>query len=379
MAKKKSKTQKQKRNIKRKNAKELQKTMMLKALNEESSNLDIEKQAVGKSNTKANEESSKPNKEKQLVEKNKVKYNVVLNSKNNIKKDNKNAKKITNTPDKTKQLVDKNKVKYNVLLTSKPKKENKNKEPKKLKNELNLNSNKSPIKIHPFNFICTKITKNTKKKDIKDKKRDIPNKKGILYPITLLKNNLHIIFNSLIIITFIIFLIGLIRINAFEKNTIIYISSLTIFLIIIAISYNKYISGKIFTILLCLAMGAGIYKMQYTYDFINTLNTAFYESKTYYVVAFDNNSNRNIYTLNNKKIGLMSENSINVERLLNTKLDDIKYIEYENINNLFSDFYSQQFRALIVNENQYKYLKNNIEENSKPVKILYEFKANAKK
>lgn len=379
MAKKKSKTQKQKRNIKRKNAKELQKTMMLKALNEESSNLDIEKQAVGKSNTKANEESSKPNKEKQLVEKNKVKYNVVLNSKNNIKKYNKNAKKITNTPDKTKQLVDKNKVKYNVLLTSKPKKENKNKEPKKLKNELNLNSNKSPIKIHPFNFICTKITKNTKKKDIKDKKRDIPNKKGILYPITLLKNNLHIIFNSLIIITFIIFLIGLIRINAFEKNTIIYISSLTIFLIIIAISYNKYISGKIFTILLCLAMGAGIYKMQYTYDFINTLNTAFYESKTYYVVAFDNNSNRNIYTLNNKKIGLMSENSINVERLLNTKLDDIKYIEYENINNLFSDFYSQQFRALIVNENQYKYLKNNIEENSKPVKILYEFKANAKK
>lgn len=379
MAKKKSKTQKQKRNIKRKNAKELQKTMMLKALNEESSNLDIEKQAVEKSNTKASEESSKPNKEKQLVEKNKVKYNVVLNSKNNIKKDNKNAKKITNTPDKTKQLVDKNKVKYNVLLTSKPKKENKNKEPKKLKNELNLNSNKSPIKIHPFNFICTKITKNTKKKDIKDKKRDIPNKKGILYPITLLKNNLHIIFNSLIIITFIIFLIGLIRINAFEKNTIIYISSLTIFLIIIAISYNKYISGKIFTILLCLAMGAGIYKMQYTYDFINTLNTAFYESKTYYVVAFDNNSNRNIYTLNNKKIGLMSENSINVERLLNTKLDDIKYIEYENINNLFSDFYSQQFRALIVNENQYKYLKNNIEENSKPVKILYEFKANAKK
>ena len=65
--------------------------------------------------------------------------------------------------------------------------------------------------------------------------------------------------------------------------------------------------------------------------------------------------------------------------MLNTKLDGINYLEYENINELFNDFYDQKFRAILVNENQYKYLKNNIEENSHDVKILYEFQANAKK
>ena len=46
---------------------------------------------------------------------------------------------------------------------------------------------------------------------------------------------------------------------------------------------------------------------------------------------------------------------------------------------MFNDFYNQNFRAVLVNENQYKYMKNMISENAREVKILYEFKANAKK
>ena len=362
MAKKKSKTQKQKRSIKKRNAKELQKTMMLKSLNEE---------------------SLMPNKEKQLVEKNKVDYNVALNSSNNKKKEKKQVENVLKKTDKSKQLVDKSKVKYNVVLNAKPKKSKSTGMAKKTNKKLNFKDNKSSIKVSVFNLITTK----SKKDSIPSKnEKTNQNKKNITQPrkfpfniLNLLKNNFHILFNSLIILTFIVFLIGLIRIHAFNTSTIVYITSLIVFLIIIAISYNKYTSGKVFTILLCLAMGISIYKMQYTYDFINNLNVAFYENKTYYVVTFDNNSNRSIYTLNNKKIGLMQENSTNVERLLDTKLDDIKYIEYENINLLFKDFFSQQFRALIVNENQYKYLMNNIEENTRAVKILYEFEANARK
>ena len=81
----------------------------------------------------------------------------------------------------------------------------------------------------------------------------------------------------------------------------------------------------------------------------------------------------------NKKVGLYKENTINIERKLNTKIGNINYIEYDNLNEMFDDFYDQRFRAVLVNENQYKYMKNYINENSRDVKILYEFKANAKK
>ena len=148
---------------------------------------------------------------------------------------------------------------------------------------------------------------------------------------------------------------------------------------LVAISYNRYFSGKLFTILLCVGMGFAIYRMQYTYDFIRNLNTNVYEYKTYYVVTFDNNQNKSIYNINNKKVGLFKENTINIERKLNTKIDNVNYLEYDNLNNMFNDFYDQKFRAVLVNENQYKYMKNYISENARTVKILYQFKANAKK
>ena len=167
-------------------------------------------------------------------------------------------------------------------------------------------------------------------------------------------------------------LTGLIRIEVLKTGTIIYICSIVLFLMIVAISYNKYLSGKIFTLFITAGMSLGIYYMQYTYDFIRNLNTNVYEYKTYYVVAFDTTINRSIYTINNKKVGLLKENCINIERKLNTKLDKVNYIEYDNINTLFKDFYNSKFKAILVNENQYNYLKNNIEENSRDVKILYE-------
>lgn len=248
-----------------------------------------------------------------------------------------------NTPNKKNQIVPKDKVKYNIFL-------NKEKDQKESKN----NSNKISQKKHrPKNVFFR-----------------------FLYEI---KKNLHIIFSSAIIITFIIMLIGLFRINVLKVGTIIYIVGISLFLMLIAISYNKYISGKIFTIILISIMGFAIYQMQYTYDFIRNLNTNVYEYKTYYVVTFDNSRNRSIYNINNKKVGLLKDNCVNIERILNTKLDKVNYIEYDDINQLFDDFYSQKFRAILVNENQYKYLKNNINSNSRAVKILYEFKANAKK
>lgn len=334
MAKKKSKTQKYKHNQKRKQQKIIKQKEVTK--------------------------------EKQLVAKDQVKYNVGLNyEKDIIKKDIPKLKK--------------EKKKINIYQKIQKEFNNLKKQLNKVKEYLNskIDNFKKRIKIKKKREKEPKIVLPKLKKTEKNKKENLKQNKFIRFLICI-KNNIHILFNSIIITTFIIMIIGLIRIKMYEASTIIYISCIVLFLMTVAISYNKYISGKIFTTIIVIGMILAIYKMQYTYDFIRNLNSSEYEYKTYYVVTFDNGLNRSIYNINNKKVGLFKENCTNIERKLNTKLNKVKYLEYEDLNKLFDDFYDQEFRALIVNENQYKFLENKIV-NNRQVKILYEFEANAKK
>lgn len=334
MAKKKSKTQKYKHNQKRKQQKIIKQKEVTK--------------------------------EKQLVAKDQVKYNVVLNNeKDIIKKDIPKLKK--------------EKKKINIYQKIQKEFNNLKKQLNKVKEYLNskIDNFKKRIKIKKKREKEPKIVLPKLKKTEKNKKENLKQNKFIRLLICI-KNNIHILFNSIIITTFIIMIIGLIRIKMYEASTIIYISCIVLFLMTVAISYNKYISGKIFTTIIVIGMILAIYKMQYTYDFIRNLNSSEYEYKTYYVVTFDNGLNRSIYNINNKKVGLFKENCTNIERKLNTKLNKVKYLEYKDLNKLFDDFYDQEFRALIVNENQYKFLENKIV-NNRQVKILYEFEANAKK
>lgn len=234
-----------------------------------------------------------------------------------------------------------------------------------------------------------KNKKQTSKKKIKEESIELPKLKknnNVIKPenkiqnfIKTIWNNRHVFYNSALILTFLLLLIGLIRVNVYSKGLIIYVSSLLIFLSLVAISHNKHVSGKIFTILLCLGMGFTIYILQYNYDFINNLNTIKYEYKTYYVVTFDNSLNKSIYNVSGKKIGILKDNEINVERKLNTKIDKVTYVEFDDLNKMYEEFYNQKFRAVIVTENQYKYLVNKEATGAKSVKILYEFEVNAKK
>lgn len=323
MGKKKSKTQKYKRNQKRKQQKIIQ------------------QKTITKIEPKSNESAQKdiPVKQKDIPKLKKDKKQIQL------------KRILNNIKEKTIQIN--KQISY--LIT-------------KLKNKL--------IKQRPPKepeIVLPKLKKSYREKIIKEK-----NTSKIYRFFSFIKNNLHIFFNAVIISTYIIMIIGLIRIEMYEASTIIYIGCIVLFLMIVAISYNKYLSGKVFTTLIVIGMGLAIYKMQYTYDFIRNLNSSEYEYKTYYVITFDNGLNKSIYNINNKKVGLLKENCTNIERKLNTKLNKVTYLEYLDLNKLFTDFYSQQFRALIVNENQYKFLENNII-NSRKVKILYEFQANAKK
>lgn len=384
MAKKKSKTQKSKQNLKKKIKNTQNSTSTTK---KEATKTTPKTNNVPKKNNTPKKDSNKQNikkeqpkqvKSKQVVKKEEVKYNVALDKIKNEEK-----------PKKEKQLVDKDKVKYNVVLTEPEtikKKEHVVEETQKKKFNLKEKLSTISTKVKEFfskfkkNKVEEKKPKKYVKKDKKNKKpEEVKPKNIILRAFYELKKNFHIIFNVALIITYIILLIGLIRTNAFSKGTIIYVSCIAIFLIIVATSYTKYISGKIFSILILSAMIYGIYNIQYTYDFINNLNSNEYEYKTYYVVTFNNGQNKSIYNINNKKVCLLKDNSKNIKRKLDTKLDSVKYVEHEDPNKLYSDFYNTDCRAIIVNENQYKYLTNNIEPNHRNIKILYEFKANGRK
>lgn len=326
-------------------------------------------------------------------------------------KTQKYKKNLKRKQQKNSSYINKAKPKSEVTSSQIPvikKESNINKELKETKSKSNKTKNKIQEELEKIKRNKTIITLNKNFKNFKEtiinkcvklKKKSTPeetielpklnkeyiknkkikqSKKNIIKFLSLLKNNIHILFNAIIITAYIILIIGLIRIKTLDNGTIIYISLIVLFLNTVAISYNKYISGKVFTTILVIGMGFAIYRMQYTYDFIRNLNSSIYEYKTYFVVTFDNGLNKSIYNINNKKVGLLKENCTNVERKLDTKLNKVNYIEYENLNKLFTDFYNQEYRAIIVNENQYKYLQNKIQDNRK-VKILYEFQANGKK
>lgn len=386
MAKKKSKTQKSKKNQKKKiqtTQKELEtktteqkKTAPKKKVQQQNKKTKVNqtnKPKQQQNKTKKNVEQ----KSKQVVDKKEVKYNVVL--------------KDETKPEKEKQLVDKEKVEYNVVLT-KPQPPQIQKTAALTKVE-ETTSKKEPNKFiiglkNKVKSLITKIKSLRKEKDPNKKyvKKDKSKKKVEQKPknvfirvFYVLKNNFHILFNVALIVTYIILLIGLIRSNAFTKGTIIYASCLLIFLMLVAIGYNKYISGKVFSLFIIGGMIFAIYNIQYTYDFINNLNSNQYEYKTYYVVTFNNGQNKSIYNINNKKVCLLKDNSTNIERTLNTKLDSVNYVVHEDPNAFYQDFYNTNCRAIVVNKNQYKYLTNNIENSTRSIKILYEFKANGKK
>lgn len=434
MAKKKSKTQSYKKSQQRKQKKVLKEQGIV--LEPRVKKTKTKPKTTTTITTKTTSKTSKKVPKKKVVNNDKVLYNVALTKPELIKK---NKKK--NNLDKTLKLekikLDKKDSSFNKLLNALenkiPKQEikiekvkkskNNKKKTKKINNKVLvsiLNILKligSKIKtfflfiinaiIAFFKLLVTKIKqfitfisdkfKNKKKEPTKKKESKKEEKKSVEIELPKLKeepkeckkvfikiltgfiNNRHILFNAVLILTFAFLLIGLFRVKVYSNGTITYVACLIGFLSLVAISHNKHISGNIFTILLCIGMGFTINRLQYNYDFINNLNYMKYEYKTYYVVSFDNSLNKSIHNINNKKVGILKDNEINVERKLNTKLDKVNYIEYDNLTDMYNDFYNQKFRAVVVTENQYKYLLNNEATGAKAVKILYEFEANAQK
>lgn len=309
---------------------------------------------------------------------------------NKAKKQNKNSSK-------NKQVVNNKDVIYNVALKSEEEKQKQEtkEEPKVkyigLKEYLyrslkNFKNRKKKKEIDPKvlkaqekerrrqEYIEKLVLNQNLEKEVQKIEKDYSNYNVVIRTLVKLYRNLHVIFNAVIIASFLILGLAAFKVEVYETSTIIYFGSLLLFLVLVAIAQNKYLSGKVFTIMLVVGMAFVTSKIQYTYDFIGIINTNKYEYKTYYVVAIDNSQNRTIHNINNKKVGVLKEVSTKTSRVLNTKIKKVTYLEFENNNELFDAFYGQNFRAMIVTENQYKYLENN-PRNNKEIKILHEFKA----
>lgn len=365
MAKSKSKTQKGKKTNKtNKNAKIKKEILEQQIKNKSPKSKTTKKTTKDKTITKSQQKKSQKN--PQVVEAKDVIYNVAIKKEqeNINKKPQQQNIKYIGLKEYIALMI--KKIKIN-KLKKKPKIELTEKEKKELEKAKRKQAYKEKLILNQqLEKEVTKIEKDYSK-----------------YPLAIrifvkIYRNLHIVFNSAILITFIILILGLFKIEVYKASTIIYFGSLLLFLIIVAISQNRYLSGKIFTTILIVAMSFVINKTQYTYDFLSILNSSKYEYKTYYVVAIDNSQNRSIHNINNKKVGVAKEISEKTSRVINTKISNVTYLAYENQENMFEDFYNQKFRAIVVNDNQYKYLENN-PKNNKKIKKLYEFKAVTKK
>ena len=308
---------------------------------------------------KAKKQNKNSSKSKQVVNNKDVIYNVALKS------EEEKQKQETKEEPKVKYIGLKEYI-YRSLKNFKNRKKKKEIDPKVLKAQEKERRRQE--------YIEKLVLNQNLEKEVQKIEKDYSNYNVVIRTLVKLYRNLHIIFNAVIIASFLILGLAAFKVEVYETSTIIYFGSLLLFLVLVAIVQNKYLSGKVFTIMLVVGMAFVTSKIQYTYDFIGIINTNKYEYKTYYVVAIDNSQNRTIHNINNKKVGVLKEVSTKTSRVLNTKIKKVTYLEFENNNELFDAFYGQNFRAMIVTENQYKYLENN-PRNNKEIKILHEFKA----
>ena len=204
-------------------------------------------------------------------------------------------------------------------------------------------------------------------------------KKEFVEPEHSKKNNIiYWAFNIVLLLTFILLINGL-RVTGLSTKFIIYIAFLLFILIGVAILLNRYVSGKVFTCILVIGMAIAIIRINDTYDYIHSLDKINYETKTYYVVTLDSVRNTKIYNLNNKKIALLKGNEVNEEKILNIKLDGVRYELYEDFDVMINGLFSSNYRAVILSKEEYNRMENTQFDNRKKTKILYTFEAVSKK
>lgn len=171
----------------------------------------------------------------------------------------------------------------------------------------------------------------------------------------------------LLIISTIIYIIGLYTIGIYSTSQTILYTIISIILIIISfLCYiNKlsliYNGGVLITLLLNIVFFYNINNLNENYEYITNIVTKKYSYETYNVyVRKKNTKYSEIESLSNKKIGALNNNSQNtclyIENLIN-----IECISYDSIENIEKAINEGEIQSFILEEKAYKKLNNNLD------------------
>jgi hypothetical protein len=169
----------------------------------------------------------------------------------------------------------------------------------------------------------------------------------------------------ILIINIIIYIIGLIYIDLLPitKDLIIIIVA-TILIILSMFSYfNKnnhiYNSGILITIILNVIIIYSINNLNNNYDYLNNIINKKYHYETYEIYVLKKTPTYNdISTLNNKKIGILSNNSENVCNYLNNKIK-IECKTYKSINEINEAITTGEIQSFSIAKNKYSKIDTN--------------------
>lgn len=181
-----------------------------------------------------------------------------------------------------------------------------------------------------------------------------------------------------LIITSLIYIIGLITINLYPTNInfliTLLLSILTTITIICYLNKNNkiYNIGIIMTILFNVITIYNINDLNTKYEYINNIATNEYLYNTYDVYVLKKNTTYNkIEKLDNKNIGMLKNNSNNICTLLNEEIK-INCHSYNSLDEISEAIKSGEIQSFILSQNDIKALNKN--EIKKEVRIIHSTK-----
>ena len=111
------------------------------------------------------------------------------------------------------------------------------------------------------------------------------------------------------------------------------------------------------TIILNLIVIYNINALNNDYSYINNVISEKYQYNDYYILVKKNTKYSSLDKINNKKVGILRNNRINVESTINNKVK-INYIEYGNNQELLNSIDNNEVQAIIISKRTYQKLNN---------------------
>lgn len=167
----------------------------------------------------------------------------------------------------------------------------------------------------------------------------------------------------ILILSIILLLIGIINIKLLSQTQLILLIISSIITVLISIrtylskKVNIYNIGVMLTIILNLIVIYNINALNNDYSYINNVISEKYQYNDYYILVKKNTKYSSLDKINNKKVGILRNNRINVESTINNKVK-INYIEYGNNQELLNSIDNNEVQAIIISKRTYQKLNN---------------------